>query len=151
MTGTATEDTLSREERASLLARALPEELEPLAEETLARKGDPVVLSGPEVGMVMMQVREPVAAERFYLGEVLVTRTEVELGGHRGWCMRLGDDRQAALAAAILDAAAEAPDGADRASVEALCRRVAEREARAARAEWAEIAPTEVRFEELDS
>ena len=147
MTGT----TMSRENRAALLARATPEELERLAEETLARTGDPVVLSGPDVGMVMMQVREPVAEERFYLGEVLVTQTEVELGGHRGWCMRLGDDRQAALAAAILDAAAEAPDEAGRTSVEALCQQVAEREAAADQAEWAEVAPTEVRFEELDS
>jgi alpha-D-ribose 1-methylphosphonate 5-triphosphate synthase subunit PhnG len=139
---------LSREDRAGLLARATPDELEPLAEEVLARHGAPFVLSGPDVGMVMMQVREPVAEERFYLGEVLVTRAEVELAGHRGWCMRLGDDRQAALAAAILDAAAE---GTDRTTVERLCGVIAAREKASAEAEWAEIAPTEVRFEELDS
>jgi alpha-D-ribose 1-methylphosphonate 5-triphosphate synthase subunit PhnG len=141
-------DQLSREERVGLLARARPDELEPLAEQILARSGAPVVLSGPEIGMAMMQVREPVAEERFYLGEVLVTQTEVELAGHRGWCMRLGDDCQATLAAAVLDAAAE---GADRLPVEALCRAVAAREDAAAGAEWAEVAPTEVRFEELDS
>jgi alpha-D-ribose 1-methylphosphonate 5-triphosphate synthase subunit PhnG len=146
-----TDVSLSREERAALLARAKPDELSRLAEEALARTGDPVVLSGPDVGMVMMQVREPVAEERFYLGEVLVTQTEVELAGHRGWCMRLGDDRQAALAGAILDAVAERGLAADRTSVEDLCRRVAAREAAAASAEWAEVAPTEVRFEELDS
>jgi alpha-D-ribose 1-methylphosphonate 5-triphosphate synthase subunit PhnG len=146
-----TDVSLSREERAALLARAKPDELSRLAEEALARTGDPVVLSGPDVGMVMMQVREPVAEERFYLGEVLVTQTEVELVGHRGWCMRLGDDRQAALAGAILDAVAERGLAADRTSVEDLCRQVAAREAAAASAEWAEVAPTEVRFEELDS
>jgi alpha-D-ribose 1-methylphosphonate 5-triphosphate synthase subunit PhnG len=139
---------LSREERAGLLARATREELEPLAEQVLARSGTPIVLAGPEVGMTMMQVREPVAEERFYLGEVLVTQVEVEFAGHRGWCLRLGDDRQAALAAAVLDAAAE---GTDRAAVETLCGAIAARIAASAQAEWAEVAPTEVRFEELDS
>lgn len=140
--------TLTRERRAELLARARADELEPLAEEVLTASGEqPVVLSGPDVGMVMMQVREPVAEERFYVGEVLVTQIEVELSGQRGWSMRLGDDTRATLAAGLLDAAAE---GAARTQVEALCSRVAEREDLAARTEWAAIAPTEVRFEELD-
>lgn len=144
-----TDQVMTREERASLLARADHDELDALAETVVLRaERRPVVLSGPEVGMVMMQVREPVAAERFYLGEVLVCEAEVELTGHRGWCMRLGDDRAATLAGAILDAAAE---GTDREDVEALCRNVARREATASRREWAELVPTEVRFEELDS
>lgn len=142
-----TTQALTRERRASLLARAPREDLEPLAEQVLAAT-EPVVLSGPDIGMVMMQVREPVAVERFYLGEVLVTQAEVELAGHRGWCMRLGDDRHATLAAAVLDAAAE---GEARDSVDALCREIARRQDEAESAEWAEIAPTEVRFEELDS
>lgn len=140
---------LTREERGGLLARADSDELDALAEAVVLRSPRrPVVLSGPEVGMAMMQVREPVAEERFYLGEVLVCQAEVELSGKRGWCMRLGDDRTATLSAAILDAAAE---GDHRADVEALCRAVARREADAAAREWAELAPTEVRFEELDS
>ncbi|MQA80300.1 MAG: phosphonate C-P lyase system protein PhnG [Streptosporangiales bacterium] len=140
---------LTRERRASLLARAPREDLEPLAEHVLAAAAtEPVVLSGPDIGMVMMQVREPVATERFYLGEVLVTQAEVELAGHRGWCMRLGDDRRATLAAAVLDAAAE---GEARDSVDALCHQVARTQDEAESAEWAEIAPTEVKFEELDS
>ncbi|MQA03985.1 MAG: phosphonate C-P lyase system protein PhnG [Streptosporangiales bacterium] len=137
-----------RQRRAELLARATREELDPVAEEVLAAIAEqPVVLSGPDVGMVMLQLREPVAEERFYVGEMLVTQVEVELAGERGWCMRMGDDKRAALAAALLDAAAE---GTAREPVDALCLRVAEREARAARTEWASIAPTEVKFEELD-
>lgn len=66
------------------------------------------VLSGPEVGVVALQVREPIARERFYLGEALVTRAEVDLGGTRGWAMRMGSDRMATLAAAVLDAEASA-------------------------------------------
>lgn len=138
----------TRERRAELLAVADADEVVGMADRLLAEGREPLVVAGPETGMVVLQVREPVAEERFHLGEVLVTTVEVALDGHRGWCMRLGDDREAALAAAVLDAAAE---GDHRAEVEAICA-VAEAAAAArARAEWAELAPTEVRFEELDS
>jgi alpha-D-ribose 1-methylphosphonate 5-triphosphate synthase subunit PhnG len=62
--------------------------------------------------------------------------------------MRLGDDRTAALAAAICDAEVQAgrPRAAD---VVDLCGRVAAREAAADAQEWARIAPTVVEFEEL--
>ena len=62
--------------------------------------------------------------------------------------MRLGDDRAAVLAAAICDAEVQAarPRAAD---VAALCRRVADRVAAEEVAEWAELAPTVVEFEEL--
>ncbi|MPZ97645.1 MAG: phosphonate metabolism protein PhnG, partial [Propionibacteriales bacterium] len=94
------------------------------------------------------QVREPVAADWFLLGDVLACRAEVALAGSRGWAMRLGDDRAATLAAAVLDAEAEAgrPHGRD---VEELCATVAQRQQTAAHAEWAELAPTVVEFEEL--
>lgn len=98
--------------------------------------------------MVMMTVREPVEATRFHLGEVLVTRAEVEHRAARGWSMRMGDDPEAALAAAVCDAEIEA-DGPGRSAIEALCtdteaRLVAERAA-----EWSELAPTMVDFEEM--
>ena len=139
---------LSREARTALLAVARPEELVGLADACLADGVPPRVLRAPEVGCVATQVREPVAGERFLLGDVLACRAEVELGGARGWAMRLGDDRAAVLAAAICDAEVEAgrPHVAD---VHALCERVAVREAAAEAAEWARIAPTVVEFEEL--
>ncbi|MBB6548368.1 phosphonate C-P lyase system protein PhnG [Nonomuraea rubra] len=143
-------DLISREERAGLLASATPGELLPLAERLLqsGELGEPTVLRRPEVGMVMLTVREPVAEERFHLGEVLVTSCTVEVAGAAGWCMRGGDDRVAALAAALLDAAAEAglPAAGD---VHALCAAVAERRAREDAAEWAEVSMTRVAFEEL--
>jgi len=106
------------------------------------------VLLAPEVGCVTTQVREPVAGHRFQLGDVLACRAEVELAGQRGWAMRLGDNRVATLAAAVLDAEVEA--GRPRAvEVEALCRRVATRRAERLEREWAELAPTVVEFEEL--
>ncbi|AGP61058.1 phosphonate C-P lyase system protein PhnG [Streptomyces rapamycinicus] len=83
-----------------------------LAECACIADGAPVrVLVGPDVGCVTAQVREPVLEQRFLLGDVLACRAEVELAGHRGWAMRLGDDRAAALAAAVLDAEAQSGRG----------------------------------------
>lgn len=140
---------LSREERAALLAVARRDELVGLADACLADGEMPQVLRAPEVGCVATHVVEPVAGERFLLGDVLACRAEVALGGGaRGWAMRLGDDRPAVLAAAICDAEVEA--GRSRAAdVLALCERVAARIAEADAAEWAQVAPTVVQFEEL--
>lgn len=141
-------DELTVERRAELLARAAAGEITELAERCMDVLGEPVVLAGPDVGTVMMQVREPVVRERFHLGEVVVTRADIELAGERGWSMRPGTDRIAALAAAICDAAASHPQCS--AEVVSLCRRTEERLLAAERDEWAELAETEVRFEELD-
>ncbi|GAA2777825.1 phosphonate C-P lyase system protein PhnG [Saccharopolyspora taberi] len=139
---------MNREQRSALLAVAEAEEVIGLADTCLAEGPRPAVLVAPEVGCVSVQVREPIARERFLLGDLLACRAEVELDGVRGWAMRLGDDRPATLAAAILDAAAESghPVAAE---VDALCRRVTARREAAEAAEWAELAPTIVEFEEL--
>lgn len=139
---------LSRERRTELLARAEAAELIELADECLATGGDPVVLAAPEVGSIAAQVREPIVGQRFLLGEVLACRAEVELDGRRGWAIRLDEDRPAVLAAAILDAAAQRHP-VDYNRVDALCRRVAERIRAQEAAEWAELEPTIVHFEEL--
>lgn len=140
---------LTVERRAELLARTPADALVALAERCVAAGPAPTVISGPEVGMVMMTVREPIARERFHLGEVLVTRAEVELDGHRGWSMRMGDDRLATLAAAVLDAEVEgqrpgAPD------VLQLCRLTEQLELDRSEAEWDELGPTRVNFDEID-
>ncbi|MFE7979807.1 phosphonate C-P lyase system protein PhnG [Streptomyces shenzhenensis] len=143
-------DTLTRERRCELLAAAEHDEIVPLAERLLADGATPppTVVKAPEVGMVVLQVREPVEETRFYLGEVLVTECSVEVDGVPGWCMRADDDRVAALAGALLDAAAAASPAA-RAEVDALCAAVAERRAAEDAAEWADITATTVAFEEL--
>lgn len=143
-----TAPTHSPERRAALLAVAPADAVVELAERCLA-DDDLVVIAGPEVGMVMLTVREPIARERFHLGEVLVTRAEVERGGARGWSMRLGDDRLATLAAAVLDAEVEA-GGESAAAVGELCDRTERDQAADTDREWRELAPTEVRFDELD-
>src|SRR5690606_29184092 len=77
-------EQLSREDRTALLAVARREELIGLADACLADGEPPRVLRAPEVGCVATQVVEPIAGERFLLGDVLAVRAEVELGGARG-------------------------------------------------------------------
>ncbi|GBG37646.1 phosphonate C-P lyase system protein PhnG [Mycobacterium montefiorense] len=141
-------DSLNRVRRCGLLAQAEMEELRVLADACLADGADVRVLVAPEVGLVSTQIREPVAGERFLLGDVLACRAEVELAGHRGWAMRVGDDRVAVLAAAVLDAEVEAgrPHAAE---VDRLCCAVVARQAEQQHREWAELAPTVVEFEDL--
>lgn len=138
-----------RTRRCELLALAASDELRLLADDLIVEHGRPIVTTPPETGLAMMQVREPVARDRFHLGEVLVTRAEVDWHGATGWAMRIGTDRLAALAAAMCDAAAEIdPSSCER--IDALCDAVAEREQQRSDREWAELLTTRVAFEELD-
>ena len=147
---------IDRDRRCELLALAPSGELTALAERMLTDNtlaSALTVTHRPEVGAVVMQVREPVAAERFHLGDVVVTRAEVGLDGERGWAMRLGTDRAAALGAAICDAVAAGSRPAWqhlRDEVDALCRQTAEHHVEQRRQEWAELVTTAVSFEELD-
>jgi alpha-D-ribose 1-methylphosphonate 5-triphosphate synthase subunit PhnG len=119
-----------------------------VADACLAASGPPQLVAPPEAGVVVMTVREPVESTRFHLGEVLVTSSTVEHRGQRGWSMRMGDDRAAALAAAICDAEAEA-GGPQRGAIDELCRSTEARLAAERANEWADLAPTVVRFEEM--
>src|SRR5262245_1893638 len=78
-----------------------------LAEEVLA-SSEIAVVTPPRIGTLMLRHQEPVADTLFNVGEVLMTEALVALGPHRGYAMRLGREVEATLAAAILDAAAEA-------------------------------------------
>lgn len=139
---------LSREERLGLLASATADELLAAADTCLAAADSFAVVTSPTVGCVPTQVREPVMRERFLLGDVLACTAEVEFNGVRGWAMRLGDDRAATLAMAVLDAAGAFSADLAR-PIDELCARVADRVRDADAAEWAELAPTIVEFEEL--
>lgn len=141
---------LTRERRCELLAAAEHDEIVPLAERLVANgeSPEPTVITPPQVGMAVLQVREPVEQSRFYLGEVLVTECAVEVAGVPGWCMRAGDDRIAALAGALLDAVAAAELPA-REEIDAVCTQIAVRREQQDAAQWAEIKSTTVSFEEL--
>ncbi len=140
--------TPTAERRAELLAVADRDALVSVAQRCLAG-GEVDVRSPPETGTLLLEVREPVVGERFHLGEVLVTRAEVQVGETAGWAMRLGDDHEATLAAAVCDAEVEAGRALAH-EVLALCEATAAAQRAAIAAEHAELAPTEVQFEELD-
>ena len=61
----------TREQRCALLAAAESAELIALADVCLADDPAVRVLVGAETGCVTVQVREPVAQDRFLLGDVL--------------------------------------------------------------------------------
>jgi alpha-D-ribose 1-methylphosphonate 5-triphosphate synthase subunit PhnG len=141
--------TRGRERRCELLAAASPARLVALADRCLQGHDFHLDLrSGPTVGTVSLEVREPVLGERFILGDVLVTSAEVEWRGKRGWATLLGRDRAAALSAAVCDAEVEA-GGPLSAEVERLCEETEAALQEAAGEEEAELARTVVRFEEL--
>jgi alpha-D-ribose 1-methylphosphonate 5-triphosphate synthase subunit PhnG len=138
----------SREWRSELLAEADGEALIELAERCLA-DGETRLAGEPVVGMVPICVREPVVGERFLLVDVLVTQAEVDHRCERGWAMRLGDDKAATVAAAICDAEAAGGFGLT-GEIDALCQATEHALTQREATEWAELLPTEVRFEELD-
>jgi len=144
----APEPELPSARRAELLAVAEASELVALADRCLEAAPDARVTEPPTVGTIPLCVREPVVGERFILADVLATQAGVEHRGQYGWAMRLGDDVAATLAAAICDA--EAASGTGLApEVDLLCRRTERRRADEAAREWAELARTEVHFQEL--
>lgn len=140
---------MTPDRRSELLAAADRQVLLDVADACIAFTEPPIMISRPEVGTISMIVREPVEATRFELGDVLVTRAEIEHRGARGWATIMGADRPAALAAAICDAEALA-NGPNREAVDELCRITERRMAEAHRQEWRELQRTVVRFEELN-
>lgn len=140
--------TLTRAEITSELNMADAAEIISLSHLCLQDDADVVVTRPPIVGTVVTQVREPVAEERFILGDVMVTQAEVRRRGADGWTMRMGSDRLAALAAAICatEYLAEGPRSAD---VIALCESTRARREAARAAVWERLAPSIVEFEEI--
>jgi len=101
----------------------------------------------------MLQVREPVCRERFYLGEVVVTRCEVAIAECRGWAMIAGEHEKAALAAAVCDCVSRTSEpalAALREAVDRLCGETAERLSAEDLGEWSTLEPTRVAFEEFE-
>ena len=138
-----------RNRRFSLLAQGDAEPLHTLAEAILTNAGDDIrVLTGPRIGTLMLRLREPVHGEVFNAGEVLVSEAVVALGVHRGAALRLGRAPETALAAAILDAAAEAGHPLSP-RIDALLAEIAAAVEAGAAEAWRAVAPTRAAFEEM--
>lgn len=150
---------VSRDRRAELLAVAEPKAIQQLASRALELSSisdSLVVTKAPETGLIMMQVREPVCKERFYLAEVVATRAEVLLHDQTGWAIRMGTDRPTALGAAILDAICEVATDKHieyaelHRSIAELCAQTIDDQTEAKAAEWNEVSKTIVNFEALE-
>jgi alpha-D-ribose 1-methylphosphonate 5-triphosphate synthase subunit PhnG len=63
------------------------------------------ILSGPQVGLVMLRMEETVANSQFNAGEILVTEVRLELDNQFGFAMLTGDRPRQAMAVALIDAA----------------------------------------------
>ncbi len=148
---TASEPGLfSRTRRCEILCMASADEVAQWVDELILSTDLVAVVRAPELGMVMMQIQEPVANDNFYLGEVLVTRAEVEIAGFPGWSMRMGDDRVGALGCALLDAwAVTSNDAAN--DVDMRCAAILSARWQREIEEWEELRKTEVKFDELES
>jgi alpha-D-ribose 1-methylphosphonate 5-triphosphate synthase subunit PhnG len=143
---------LTREEISSILSSCDSSTLQSLIDSLLSDGSIslPEVVRPPVTGTVQLQVREPICEERFIVGDALVTVAEVSVDGLIGWAMRLGDDANGAVAAAIADAhIARVGLGASPAIAELIALTKAELE-QSDRTEWAEIEGTVIEFEELD-
>jgi alpha-D-ribose 1-methylphosphonate 5-triphosphate synthase subunit PhnG len=140
----------SRTRRAEILCMASADEIADWVDELIDSDCEISVRRAPEVGVVMLQIQEPVANDNFYLGEVLVTRSEVEVDGFGGWSMRMGDDPTGALACALIDAWAVSSIEATNA-VDLRCALVLARCWEQEIVQWEELRKTEVRFDELES
>jgi alpha-D-ribose 1-methylphosphonate 5-triphosphate synthase subunit PhnG len=148
LTAAPREPESDRSRISSELNQADAGEVIALASLCLADDPELTVTRPPVVGVVVTQVRDIVAEERFILGDVMVTQAEVTRRGAFGWAMRLGSDKMAALSAAILEAEWVAK-GPRTGEIEALVVRTEETR-RAARAqEWERLAPSIVEFEEI--
>ena len=132
---------MERPEWLSILARAPHARLVALAA-PFARAAE--VLRAPETGTVMLRGRAGGTGAPFNLGEMTVTRASLRIGEAVGHGHVQGRAKEAARAAALIDALMQGPE-AGRIEAEVLRPILAEREA-AARTRAAKAAATKVDF-----
>jgi alpha-D-ribose 1-methylphosphonate 5-triphosphate synthase subunit PhnG len=134
----------ARKEAMRLLAQATLAELKD-AWEALADRPEVHPVRGPETGLVMVRGSIGGGGDPFNLGEATVSRATVRLStGEIGHGQLLGTDKERARFAAIFDALSQR--GGDKAGVDALLGRVAERLAQDERRKAEETAATRVDF-----
>lgn len=86
-----------------ILAHTKVEKLERIVEE-LSKKYEISKVKEPEMGLVMVKVKDGVSQEKFYIGEVLITECSVHLNGSLGMGIIQGDEPRKAYAMAVIDA-----------------------------------------------
>ena len=129
-----------------ILPEMYPEEIAALASALPMERAK--VVQPPQAGLIMAKARDCFDTD-FFLGEVLVTRAEVEYEGRLGRATLMGDHPAATLIAAVLETL-ENDDGAKYLeAAHAICSPAAQRvdEHRKQEACW--VASTRVNFQSM--
>jgi alpha-D-ribose 1-methylphosphonate 5-triphosphate synthase subunit PhnG len=98
---------MNRRRRTKILidgTRELPKKLAASVE----KKYEITILAEPQEALVMVKMRETAKKSLFYLGEVLVTETKVQLHQQTGTGLVVGHDEERSYWLAIIDAAYQA-------------------------------------------
>jgi phosphonate C-P lyase system protein PhnG len=106
------------------------------------------VIREPHTGLIMAKARDCFDTE-FYLGEVLVTRAEVEYEGQRGQATLMGELPAAALLAAVMEALRLKGDTRFFESANTLCRAAMQRFAARRKQQSRLVAATRVNFQSM--
>jgi phosphonate C-P lyase system protein PhnG len=69
------------------------------------------IIKKPTLSLTMIRAEDSVEQQEFYLGEALTTDCEVEVGGHSGTGICLGDQPQRAYCIAFFDALLQYNEG----------------------------------------
>lgn len=141
MTNSLSPDQAARRDRMGILARAEAAALAALMPPAPAHR----MLRAPEVGAVMVRGRAGATGAPFNLGEMSVTRCSLRLDtGEVGHSYVQGRDKEHARNAALIDALAQRPEGAEIERI--VLRPLAEAEAARAQARAEKAAATRVEF-----
>lgn len=138
---------MEREVRLQAISLSDTENLVTIADEILGTI-EVEVVRGPTVGLLMVRVEEPSARLPFNFAEVTVSEAEILAGGKRGYAMVMGREPEKALAGAIIDGAIEAGHPVAT-TVERSLQDALDRESARQAREWAQVAGTMVKFEEM--
>lgn len=98
---------MKRRQRTKILIDGKRELSHVLATSVL-KKYDIKILAEPQEALVMVKMRETAKRSLFYLGEVLVTETKVQLNEKIGIGLVVGHDKELSFWLAIIDAAYQA-------------------------------------------
>lgn len=141
-------DPVTRQRRTRVLILGDDALRQELANEVRA-SAPVVVVEAPRWGLVLATARESARRSLFHLGEVLVTQAKVRVAGATGLGLVRGNDLEAALDLALIDAACQA----DLPLVATWEQRLFDAENALERqldAEQASLRSTKVEFETLD-
>ncbi len=93
---------MKKQKMFSIMAACEASIVEAMAEK-ISSKYPVTIIKKPSKTLTMIKMREPVQRSLFYLGEVMVTETIVEMQGIKGMAVTMGEDFDKVLAMAIVD------------------------------------------------